>query len=104
MWLDGLHVSTPVASLEFGPTDDGTRFTHAEHGVFFDQFWADGPARENGTRGLLEALQLPRATHLNDPTGVLAASGTADHLGGLRYLSHEMSWSEPTPGRLRLLL
>ncbi|MEJ7727373.1 MAG: ATPase, partial [Actinomycetes bacterium] len=26
------------------------------HGVFFDQFWADGPNREEGSRGLLEAL------------------------------------------------
>ena len=44
-----------VASWEFEPIDVGTRFTHVEHGVF-DQFWADGPGREKGTRGLLEAL------------------------------------------------
>lgn len=25
-------------------------------GVFFDQFWADGQGREEGTRGLLDAL------------------------------------------------
>ena len=56
MWIDGIHMSTSVASLEFEPIDDGTRFTHAEHGVFFDQFWADGPNRERGTRGLLDAL------------------------------------------------
>ena len=65
MWLDGVHMSTSVASLEFerftyGTVDteriEGTRFTHAEHGVFFDQFWADGQGREDGTRGLLEAL------------------------------------------------
>jgi uncharacterized protein YndB with AHSA1/START domain len=56
MWLDGVHMSTSVASLEFEPVDEGTRFTHIEHGVFFDQFWADGPDREKGTRGLLEAL------------------------------------------------
>lgn len=56
MWLDGIHMSTSVASLEFAPINQGTRFTHAEHGVFFDQFWADGPGREEGTRGLLEAL------------------------------------------------
>ena len=42
--------------MEFEPIDDGTRFTHVEHGVFFDQFWADGPNREKGTRGLLDAL------------------------------------------------
>jgi hypothetical protein len=49
-------MSTSVASLEFEPIDDGTRFTHVEHGVFFDQFWADGPDREKGSRGLLDAL------------------------------------------------
>ena len=42
MWLDGVHMSTSVASFEFEPIDEGTRFTHVEHGVFFDQFWADG--------------------------------------------------------------
>lgn len=49
-------MSTSVASLEFESVDAGTRFTHAEHGVFFDRFWADGPNREKGTRGLLDAL------------------------------------------------
>lgn len=56
MWLDGAHMSTSVASLEFESTDAGTQFTHVEHGVFFDQFWDDGPGREEGTRGLLDAL------------------------------------------------
>lgn len=56
MWLDGAHMSTSVASFEFEPIADGTRFTHVEHGVFFDQFWADAPNREGGSRGLLEAL------------------------------------------------
>ncbi len=56
MWIDGVHMSTSVASLEFEPIDEGTRFTHVEHGVFFDQFWADGPGREEGSRGLLENL------------------------------------------------
>ncbi len=56
MWLDGIHMSTSVASFEFDPIAEGTRFTHVEHGVFFDQFWADGPNREQGTRGLLDTL------------------------------------------------
>jgi len=56
MWLDGVHMSTSVASLEFEPITGGTRFTHTEHGVFYDQFAADGPGREQGTLGLLEAL------------------------------------------------
>lgn len=56
MWLDGIHMSTSVATLEFESIDQGTRFTHVEHGVFFDQFYADGGNREQGTRGLLDAL------------------------------------------------
>ena len=56
MWLDGVHMSTSVASFEFDPIDDGTRLTQVEHGVFFDQFWADGPNREAGSRGILETL------------------------------------------------
>ena len=56
MWLDGIHMSTSVASFEFEQIPVGTRLTHAEHGVFFDKFWTDGPNREEGTRGLLEAL------------------------------------------------
>jgi uncharacterized protein YndB with AHSA1/START domain len=60
MWLDGAHMSTSVASLQFEPINDGTRFTHVEHGVFLDQFWADSASREQGTLGLLEAL----ASHL----------------------------------------
>ncbi len=60
MWLDGLHMSTSVASFEFEPIEldhhIGTRFTHVEHGVFFDRFWAHAPNREAGSRGLLNAL------------------------------------------------
>jgi len=56
MWSDGVHMSTSIASFEFEPTDEGTRFTHVEHGVFFDQFWDGGPSREQGTQGLLNAL------------------------------------------------
>ena len=56
MWIDGIHMSTSVASLEFEPIDEGTRFTHTEHGVFFDQFWDGGESRESGTRGLLAQL------------------------------------------------
>jgi len=56
MWLDGVHMSTSLASFEFEPIDEGTRFTHVEHGVFFDQFWSDAPNREAGSRGLLDIL------------------------------------------------
>jgi uncharacterized protein YndB with AHSA1/START domain len=64
MWIDGVHMSTSVASLEFEPIEAGTRYTHTEHGVFFDQFWADGRGRESGTRGLIEQL----ARHLEKST------------------------------------
>lgn len=64
MWLDGAHMSTSVASFEFEPIPEGTRFTHTEHGIFFDQYWNDGPNRERGSDGLLDALgehlRLPR--------------------------------------------
>ncbi|GAB2456913.1 SRPBCC family protein [Jatrophihabitans fulvus] len=56
MWLDGDHMSTSIATLEFEPVADGTRFTHIEHGVFFDRFHSDVPSREGGTRGLLDQL------------------------------------------------
>jgi len=63
MWIDGVHMSTSVASFEFEPIEQGegsdnsgTRFTHVEHGVFFDQFWADGANREAGSRGILDNL------------------------------------------------
>lgn len=62
MWLDGTHMSTSVASFEFEPAPGGTRLTHAEHGVFFDRFWADGAGREAGTRGLHDALSRYLAT------------------------------------------
>ena len=56
MWLDGIHMSTSIASFEFEPTIAGTRLTQVEHGVFFDAFHADAAQREVGMRGLLEAL------------------------------------------------
>ncbi|MBI2245227.1 MAG: SRPBCC domain-containing protein [Nocardioides sp.] len=61
MWLDGVHMSTSVAALELEPVAGGTRFTHVEHGVFFDRFVADAPQREVGSRGLLDVL----ARHLS---------------------------------------
>ena len=56
MWLDGIHMSTSVASLEFEALPEGTRFTHAEYGLFFDQFWDGGKSRESGTRGIVDNL------------------------------------------------
>jgi uncharacterized protein YndB with AHSA1/START domain len=56
MWSDGVHTSTSIACWEFESIESGTRFTHSEFGLFFDQFWADGAQREAGTRGLMEQL------------------------------------------------
>jgi len=56
MWLDGTHMSTSIASFEFESIPAGTRLTHTEHGIFFDQFRADAPRREEGMRGILETL------------------------------------------------
>jgi uncharacterized protein YndB with AHSA1/START domain len=56
MWLDGVHISTSVASFEFEPIADGTRFTHGEHGIHLDGFDLDGSDRERGTAGVLNRL------------------------------------------------
>lgn len=61
MWIDGIHMSTSLVSFEFETIPEGTRLTQTEQGVFFDQFSADAPQREEGTRGLLDAL----ARHLD---------------------------------------
>jgi uncharacterized protein YndB with AHSA1/START domain len=55
MWLDGAHISTSVASLEFESLPDGTRLTHAEHGIHLDGL-DTGAQREAGTVGLLDRL------------------------------------------------
>ena len=48
-------LSTSLQSLEFIPTDSGTRLVLVEHGAYFDG--NDKPGlREEGTRGLLEQL------------------------------------------------
>ena len=42
---EAVRTNTEIAFITIMSTD-GTRFTHVEHGVFFDRFWADGPNRE----------------------------------------------------------
>jgi uncharacterized protein YndB with AHSA1/START domain len=56
MWLNGVHMSTSIASFEFETVNHATRFTHVEHGVFFDEFTADAPRREEGSTGLLDKI------------------------------------------------
>ena len=55
MTLDGKRISVSVATIEFQAEGAGTRLKLTEQGVFLDGF--DNPAlREEGTRGLLDAL------------------------------------------------
>jgi uncharacterized protein YndB with AHSA1/START domain len=55
MYLDDTRISVSVATIEFKPAGAGTRLILTEQGAFLDGF--DNPAlREEGTRGLLEAL------------------------------------------------
>ena len=56
MWIDGVHISTSVASYEFEATAAGTRLTHGEHGIHLDGFDLDGRMREDGSALLLDAL------------------------------------------------
>lgn len=56
MWIDGVHMSTSLASYELEATPRGSRLVHVEHGVFFDGFAGGGPGREEGSRGVLDAL------------------------------------------------
>ena len=55
MWVDGVHISTSVASFEFEAVDGGTRFTHTEHGIHLDGF-DNGSQREAGSLGILDTL------------------------------------------------
>ncbi|MEO8827571.1 hypothetical protein [Lapillicoccus sp.] len=48
MWLEAGHLSTSVPWLELEPIEQGSRFTHVEHGVFFDQLWAEPRDRQPG--------------------------------------------------------
>lgn len=57
MYLDDARISVSVATIEFRPAGAGTRLVLTEQGAFLDGF--DNPAlREEGTRGLLDALAL----------------------------------------------
>lgn len=55
MWIDGQHISTSLAALEFEAIDGGTRYTQTEHGAHLDGF-DDGAMREQGTRQIVETL------------------------------------------------
>lgn len=59
MTMNGRRISVSVATLEFLPEGDGTRFVLTEQGAYLDGL-DTSDQREEGTRALLDAL----ATHL----------------------------------------
>ena len=62
MYADTTRISVSLGTVEFAPTDAGTRLTYTEQGVYLDG--ADQPAaREHGTRALFDnlAAELQRA-------------------------------------------
>jgi uncharacterized protein YndB with AHSA1/START domain len=55
MWVDDRHMSTSLTTIALEPAGDGTLLTYTEQGVHLDGLdTVEG--REEGTRGLLEAL------------------------------------------------
>ncbi len=55
MRVNGAKLSVSLASIEFTPTDAGTRLTLTEQGVYFDDL-DNTEQRKQGTQELLEAL------------------------------------------------
>jgi hypothetical protein len=55
MRFDGAMLSVSLASIEFTPTDAGTRLTLTEQGVYFDDL-DNSEQRKRGTQDLLEAI------------------------------------------------
>ena len=56
MRLDERKISASLATLTLAPDPKGTLLTVTEQGVFLDGF-EDAGSREQGTQGLLEALE-----------------------------------------------
>jgi uncharacterized protein YndB with AHSA1/START domain len=55
MWVDDRHLSTSLTTMALEPDGDATRLTFTEQAVHFDGLdTVEG--REEGTRGLLDAL------------------------------------------------
>jgi Uncharacterized conserved protein len=55
MDMDDIRISVSVTTVEFKPTDGGTKLIYTEHGVFLDGH--DTPEqREHGTKELLDKL------------------------------------------------
>jgi len=55
MWVDDRHMSTSLTTIAVEPEGEATRLTYTEQGVHLDGL-DSVEGREEGTRGLLEAL------------------------------------------------
>jgi uncharacterized protein YndB with AHSA1/START domain len=55
MTIGGQRISVSLATMEFEPTDGGTRLVFTEQGAYLDGL-SGAADREEGTRGLLECL------------------------------------------------
>jgi uncharacterized protein YndB with AHSA1/START domain len=55
MYMDDTRISVSVATVEFKSAGSGTRLVYTEQGAFLDG-WDNPGEREEGTRGLLDAL------------------------------------------------
>ena len=55
MDVNGEHVSASLTTIEFTDAPNGTRLKFTEQGAFLDGY-DDAGVREDGTKGLLEAL------------------------------------------------
>lgn len=55
MRIDGVRLSVSLATIELTPAGTGTDLVITEQGVYFDEH-DNSEQREEGTRGLLEAL------------------------------------------------
>lgn len=56
MTIDGVKISTSLATIEFAPEGAGTRLKVTEQGAFLDGY-DDAGSREKGTVSLLERLR-----------------------------------------------
>ena len=63
MTIDGVPMSSSLATIEMRPDADGTHLTLTEYGVYFDGFRETGhEGREHGTGWLLDKLGQSLAT------------------------------------------
>ena len=56
MHLNSVRISVSLATIEFALDGEGTKLTFSEHGAFLDGY-DDAGSRENGTSGLIDAVE-----------------------------------------------